>query len=67
MGLLTVGDFSSNGSIIIVKPLVYVDTSVAKCDINTRGEKSDKSEISRVFINEAKRSAQNLKNGSQEG
>lgn len=61
MGLLTVGDFSSKGSIIIVKPFVYVDTNVAKWDIKTNGEKSERSDISNVFINEANRSAQNLK------
>ena len=31
MGLATVGVLSSNGSIMIVNPLVYVLTNVAKC------------------------------------
>lgn len=33
IGLATVGVLSSNGSIITVKPFVYVEISVAKCVI----------------------------------
>lgn len=33
IGFITVGVFSSNGSTITVNPFVYVEISVAKCDI----------------------------------
>ena len=61
MGFETVGDFSSKGSIMIVNPLVYVDTNVANCVMRTSGEKSDRSAISRVLIKDANLSAQNLR------
>jgi hypothetical protein len=56
-----VGDFSSNGSMMTVKPFVYVEINVAKWDISTSDDKSEMSGISRVLIKHARRSAQNLK------
>ena len=52
---------SSDGSMINVKPLVYVETNVAKCAITVSGEKSPVSDISNVRIKDERRSAQNLK------
>ena len=51
---------SSEGSMIIEKPLVYVDTNVAKCATTVSGEKSPICGISKVRINDERRSAQNL-------
>lgn len=59
MGFETVGVFSSNGSTIIVKPFVYVDTNVAKCVINIKALKSVISAISNVRNKDANRWAQN--------
>lgn len=39
IGLATVGVLSSNGSMITVKPLVYVEMSVAKCVICKKGSR----------------------------
>lgn len=60
IGLETVGVLSSNGSTIIVNPLVYVETRVARCVIKIIGLKSVKSDISNVLNKEASLSAQNF-------
>ena len=52
IGFETVGVLSSNGSIIIVNPCVYVDTKVAKCVMTVSPPKSFKSVISNVLIND---------------
>ncbi len=61
IGFDTVGALSLNGSIMITKPLVYVDTRVAKCETTTRGEYSATSEISKVRSRDASLSALNRK------
>ena len=58
---MTLGALSSDGSMMIVKPLVYVDTSVAKCETTTSGEKSVRSAISSVRISDDRRSAAKLR------
>ena len=58
-GLMTLGVLSSEGSMMIVKPLVYVDTRVAKCEMTVKGEKSLACETSKVRIKLASRSAAN--------
>lgn len=59
-GFETVGVLSSNGSMIIVNPLVYVATSVAKFITRTNEEKVDGSGISNVRKREDIREEQNL-------
>lgn len=54
-----VGVLSSNGSTIIVKPCVYVETNVARCVTRIIGEKSVKSIISIVRNRDVNLVAQN--------
>lgn len=60
-GFKTVGVLSSNGSTIIVKPCVYVETNVARCVTKIIGEKSVRSVISIVRKRDASLWAQNRK------
>lgn len=59
IGFNTVGVLSSNGSTIIVKPCVYVETNVARCVTRIIGEKSVRSVISIVRKRDANLCAQN--------
>lgn len=59
IGFETVGVLSSNGSTIMVNPLVYVATNVASWVILVKALKSVILEISRVRKSEASLSAQN--------
>lgn len=59
IGFNTVGVLSSNGSTIIVKPCVYVETNVARCVTRIIGEKSVRSVISIVRKRDDNLCAQN--------
>jgi hypothetical protein len=61
IGFKIVGVLSSNGSTMIVKPCVYVETNVAKCVNRIIGEKSVKSIISIVCNRDDNLVAQNRK------
>lgn len=58
-GFKTVGVLSSNGSTMIVKPCVYVESNVARCVTRMIGEKSVRSVISIVRKRDTNLWAQN--------